>query len=514
MQIRKILIANRGEIAVRIIRACREMSILTVAVYSEPDRSAPHVLLADQAYPIGPGPAVASYLLIDKILEVARESGADAIHPGYGFLSENAAFARACEEAGVIFIGPTSASIELLGDKIHAKERVSAAGVPIVPGYMGEDQSDARLATEAVSIGTPLLIKAAAGGGGKGMRVVRDLVDFPVNLDEARREAVASFGDNRVLLERYVEAPRHIEVQIVGDKFGDVVHLFERECSIQRRHQKIIEESPSAVLTSALRNEITSAAVTAAKAAHYENAGTVEFLFEERPDGSHKFYFLEVNTRLQVEHSVTEMLTGIDLVKLQIRVASGEPLGFEQSEIIARGQALEVRIYAESPSTGFLPSIGPLDQWIEPVGPGIRVDSGVVQGGQVSPFYDPMLAKLIVYSESREVSIQKMVTALSSFHVMGVETNIAYLMDILNHPLYREGKISTRFLADHFEHYQSSHDLPEEVILAIAADRLSPADQSGGALSNGRPAVYNLWKEQGNWRNFTDVSMTRSENGN
>ena len=323
---KRVLIANRGEIAVRIIKACREMGVSPIAVYSDTDRGALHTTLADAAYPIGPSVASESYLRIDRILDAAAQAGADAIHPGYGFLSENADFARVCSDASITFIGPPAEVMNALGDKIHAKQRMAAAGVPVVPGYYENDQSDKRLKSEANKIGTPLLIKAAAGGGGRGMRGVDDLAEFPSALDEARREAESAFGDPRVLLEKYVDNPRHIEVQIFGDTHGNVIHLFERECSIQRRHQKIIEESPSPVLTPELRERITSAAVTAGKAAGYVNAGTVEFLFEERPDGDHRFYFLEVNTRLQVEHTVTEMITGLDLVKLQLRVARGESL--------------------------------------------------------------------------------------------------------------------------------------------------------------------------------------------
>jgi 3-methylcrotonyl-CoA carboxylase alpha subunit len=498
-----LLIANRGEIAVRIIRACREEGIRAVAVASEADRDALHARLADEVHFLGPGPAAESYLHVKRILDAARAAGADAIHPGYGFLSENAEFAEACESAGFTFVGPPAPVIRLLGDKIRAKQLMEKAGVPVVPGWTGEEQSPDRLRAEAERIGAPLLIKAAAGGGGRGMRVVRDMAAFAGELEEAKREAKTAFGDDRVLLERYVERPRHIEVQVFGDAHGNVVHLYERECSIQRRHQKIIEESPSPALTAAARARITEAAVTAARAAGYVNAGTVEFLFEE--DGADgRFYFLEVNTRLQVEHPVTETLIGRDLVKLQLRVARGEPLGFTQEEVLASGHALECRIYAEDPETGFLPSVGPLLTWAEPAGPWIRVDSGVAQGAEVSPFYDPMLAKLIVRGEDREEANHRMAAALREFHVLGVRTNIGYLLDVLDRPAYRAGALSTGFLAEQFGRWKPSNQIPPEVFLALAAETLAPRARTTALTATQGGA--GPWRLANGWRNAATAS--------
>jgi 3-methylcrotonyl-CoA carboxylase alpha subunit len=500
--VRRLLIANRGEIAVRVIRACREAGVSPVAVYSEADREALHIALADAAYLIGPGPASESYLRIENILEAARQSGADAVHPGYGFLSENADFARACADAGLTFVGPPESVIRLLGDKSAAKRLVESVGVPVVPGYSGEEQAPAHLKAAAKRIGTPLLIKAAAGGGGRGMRVVHKLEEFGDLLDEARREAQAAFGSDRVLLEKLVSRPRHVEFQIFGDAQGRVVHLFERECSIQRRHQKIVEESPSPALTPQLRARMAEAAVNAARAAGYVNAGTVEFLVEERPDGEHAFYFLEVNTRLQVEHPVTETLTGLDLVRWQLRVADGEPLPLAQEAIRAAGHALEVRLYAEDAAAGFLPSVGRLAQWREPSGPGVRVDSGVERGSDVSPYYDPMLAKLIARGENREQTLARMEQALRSFAVLGVQTNIAYLRAILRHPAFRAGELSTGFLADYFADWKSDPEVPMEALLALAGEALTSREARpfpAAAAADGDP--YSPWRAGDGWRN-------------
>ncbi|MEP6755652.1 MAG: biotin carboxylase N-terminal domain-containing protein [Chthonomonadales bacterium] len=497
---RKLLIANRGEIAVRIIRACQELNLPVALAASEADMNSPAARLADEVICVGPGPASESYLRQDKIVAAGREVGADAIHPGYGFLSENADFAEASEEAGITFVGPPSSVIRLLGDKIRAKNLMAESGVPVMPGYTGENQADDHLLLEAENIGMPVLIKASAGGGGRGMRVVREIDQFLPELAEARREAVAAFGDARVLLEKYVERSRHIEVQIFGDSHGNVVHLFERECSIQRRHQKIIEESPSPVLTPEVRQQITSAAVTAGRAAGYQNAGTVEFLFDESLSGDHKFYFLEVNTRLQVEHPVTEMLTGIDLVKLQLKVASGEPIGLEQSQIGATGHALEVRIYAEDPARQFLPSIGDLACWVEPQGPWIRVDSGIKAGGEVSPYYDPMLAKLIVRGENRSDTIHRMISALKQFHVLGVTTNIGYLLDIVSDEVFQSGQISTQFLAERFADWKNPTEPPVEVLIAAAlASMERTATPSRGAKSPTK-STDNPWSDASGWR--------------
>jgi 3-methylcrotonyl-CoA carboxylase alpha subunit len=499
---KRLLIANRGEIAVRIIRACREAGLSPVAVFSEADRNAPHVALADAAYLLGPGPASESYLRIAAILEAARKAGADALHPGYGFLSENPDFAQACADAGITFVGPSAEVIRLLGDKSAAKQRMEAAGVPVVPGYDGGDQSERRLRREAKQLGTPLLIKAAAGGGGRGMRVVQTLEGFDSAMEEARREAQAAFGDDRLLLERYVTRARHVEFQICGDTQGHLIHLFERECSIQRRHQKIIEESPSPVLTPELRARMAEAAVQVGRAAGYVNAGTVEFLLEERPDGDHRFYFLEVNTRLQVEHPVTEVCTGLDLVQLQLQIAEGKPLPFRQEEITTSGHALEVRIYAEDAAAGFLPSVGQLVQWIEPVGPGIRVDSGVERGSEVSPYYDPMLAKLIVRGTTREETIARMEQALRHFHALGVQTNIAYLLAILRHPAFRAGDLSTTFLQQHFAGWKPAAEIPSEVLLALAAEAAAtPNARRPASAIAVEGDVYSPWGLPGGWRN-------------
>ncbi|HVK04571.1 MAG TPA: acetyl-CoA carboxylase biotin carboxylase subunit [Armatimonadaceae bacterium] len=494
----RLLIANRGEIAVRILRACREHGVSPVGVYSEADRDAAHVALCDAALCIGPGPAAESYLRVDALVEAARRLGADAVHPGYGFLSENAAFAQACAEAGLTFVGPPASVIRTLGDKIAAKQLMAGAGVPVVPGYRGEDQGDARLRAEAEVVGTPLLLKAAAGGGGRGMRRVDDLAEFPARLDEARREAQAAFGDARVLLERYVERPHHVEVQIFGDTCGNVVHLFERECSIQRRHQKIVEESPSPALTSALRERITAAAVTAGRAAGYVGAGTVEFLV----DGD-AFYFLEVNTRLQVEHPVTEMVTGLDLVRWQLLVADGHPLPLSQEEISTRGHAIEVRVYAEDPATGFLPSVGTIAAWDAPSGPGVRVDSGYGAGDAVPPFYDPMLAKLIVYAASREAATARLRRALREFTVLGVRTNVPYLLAIAEHPAFAAGETTTAFLGEHFAGWRPDEAVPEEVLLALAADSALPGAEGGadGAARDRRRRPGSAWQTADGWRN-------------
>lgn len=498
--IQRLLVANRGEIAVRIFRACREAGIVPIAVFSEADRDAPFVALADEAVCIGGAAASESYLRIETILDAARRTHADAIHPGYGFLSENAAFARACGAAGIVWVGPPPEVIEKLGDKIAAKNLMASAGVPVVPGYNGENQDTAVLEMQAAQIGFPLLIKASAGGGGRGMRVVQEMEAFTPLLEEARREARAAFSDERVLLEKYAPRSRHIEFQIFGDTHGNVVHLFERECSIQRRHQKILEESPSPALTPELREQMANAAVMAGKAAGYVGAGTVEFLLETQPDGQHQFYFLEVNTRLQVEHPVTEELTGSDLVRWQFEVAKGKPLPLRQEEIRASGHVLEARIYAEDAAQGFLPSVGKLAIWQEPKGRGIRVDSGVEQSGDVSPFYDPMLAKLIVRGQNRTETLSKMEQALRDFAVLGVQTNIAYLLAIVRHPVFQSGDMTTRFLAEHFAHWKPDAELPQEILLALAADALLPQNTTNAAIqaAEGLPS---LWQTAGNWHN-------------
>jgi 3-methylcrotonyl-CoA carboxylase alpha subunit len=487
----RLLIANRGEIAARIIKTCRVMGIETMAVYSDADRDAPHVALADIAVRLGPGPAVESYLKADAVLEAAKAHGADAVHPGYGFLSENAGFSDACAEAGITFVGPSGAVVRALGDKIGAKRTMAAAGVPVVPGYNGDDQTDDVLLREAAKIGPPLLIKASAGGGGRGMRRVDDLADFQTALTEARAEALSAFGDARVLLEKYVQRPRHVEVQLFGDSHGNVVHLFERECSIQRRHQKILEESPAPGLSEELRNRLHAAAVLAGQAVGYVGAGTVEFLVE-----GESFYFLEVNTRLQVEHPVTEAVTGLDLVCWQLRVARGERLPLLQHELTSRGHAIEARVYAEDPAGGlFLPSLGTLLRWREPNGPGIRVDSGFAEGMVVPPYYDPMLAKVIASAEDRVSALHRLARALEAFVLLGVGNNLAFLQEILHHPAFMAGSTHTGFLTEHFPRWQPPQTVPTEALLALCS--LAPqASARAMPVSNHSP-----WAAADSFRN-------------
>ncbi len=448
--IRRVLIANRGEIALRVIRACRTAGISTVAVYSDADAAAPHVQAADLAVRIGPAPAAESYLDVAALIDAARQTGADAVHPGYGFLSERAHFARAVEDAGLIFIGPTADSIARLGSKTGARTLMEAAGVPVVPGAAPVDQSDAALTAAATTLGVPLLVKPASGGGGIGMKTVRHLDELATALPQARREAQAAFGNPTLYLERLVDRPRHIEVQVFADAHGHTVHLFERECSAQRRHQKVVEETPSPAVTPAVRARIGAAAVTAARTVGYRNAGTVEFLLEGDGDDA-RFYFLEINTRLQVEHPITECVVGVDLVRAQLAVAAGDTLPWRQEDLTQRGHALECRIYAEDPAQGFLPQAGTLLRYREPSGPGIRVDSGVVEGGTVSVYYDPMLAKLITWGETRAESLARGRDALTRFEILGVRTNIAFLLAILRHPDFIAGAIDTGFLGREIE---------------------------------------------------------------
>jgi 3-methylcrotonyl-CoA carboxylase alpha subunit len=461
---RKILIANRGEIACRIIRTAHAMGLETVAVYSDADANAPHVKAATQAVHIGPSPAAESYLLAEKILDAARKTGADAVHPGYGFLSENAEFAESCAAADIIFIGPTPAAIRAMGLKDRAKKLMKIAGVPVVPGYDGEDQTLFRLQQAAQSVGYPLLIKAVAGGGGKGMRRVNSAQEFQENLVACQREAMRSFGNDNVLLEKYLENPRHIEVQVFSDTQGNTVHLFERDCSIQRRHQKMIEEAPAPGISEDMRSELGNAAVKAAKAISYQGAGTIEFIVDHTG-----FYFMEMNTRLQVEHPVTEEITGLDLVEWQIRVARGEKLPLAQSEITRKGAAIEVRLYAEDAENGFLPSTGHLTELELPIGrPGVRVDSGVVQGSDISMYYDPMIAKIICYAPDRRSAIEKLLGALESTVVTGVKTNRAYLARLLASAPFRDAKLSTAFIETYAADIAPPETIPDRAI-AIAA---------------------------------------------
>jgi len=441
-QFNRVLIANRGEIAARIMRTCRAMGIHTVAVYADPDRNAPFVRLADEAVYIGSPLSNSSFLAIDTIIEAARRTGADAIHPGYGFLAENADFAQACQDAGVTFIGPTPDAIRRMGSKIEAKKIMAAAGVPTIPGFGAAGLSDPDITGRARELGFPILIKASAGGGGKGMRIVHESGRLDAALAAARREAQHAFGDATLLIERYIESPRHIEIQLIGDAHDNLLHCFERECSIQRRYQKIIEEAPSPVVNDELRARMSAAALAVGRAINYQNAGTVEFVV----DRDHRFYFLEVNTRLQVEHPVTEEVTGLDLVRLQILVAQGYPLPLRQNDLTINGHAIECRVYAEDPYNDFLPSTGTIVRWKEPQLPGIRYESGVVTGSEVTIYYDPMLAKVIAHAPTRREAAQKLAKALSEMRVYGVRTNIPLLVLILRHPEFLAGNLDTHFI--------------------------------------------------------------------
>jgi geranyl-CoA carboxylase alpha subunit len=461
----KILVANRGEIAVRVMRSARALGYRTVAVYSDADRAMPHVAVADQAVPIGPPPAAQSYLAIDKILAAARRAGADAIHPGYGFLSENAAFAEACAAAGLVFIGPPAEAIRLMGNKAAAKRRMLAAGIPCVLGYGGEDQSDAALAREAAAIGFPLMVKAAAGGGGKGMRLVETAVRLPDALGSARAEAAKAFGSDELILEKAIGAPRHVEMQIFADRHGNAIHLFERDCSIQRRHQKIIEEAPCPVMTPKLRRAMGEAAVAAAQAIGYVGAGTVEFLLA--PDGN--FYFLEMNTRLQVEHPVTEAITGQDLVAWQLRIAAGEPLPLRQEEVPLVGHAIEARLYAEDAHGEFLPQAGRILAWEPPSGAGVRVDHGIAAGVTISPYYDPLIAKVIAHGATREEARRRLIAALQDTIVLGIETNRQFLVDCLSYRAFAAGEISTAFIEQYFPPAARTRPAPDACMTALAA---------------------------------------------
>jgi 3-methylcrotonyl-CoA carboxylase alpha subunit len=478
MTIRRLLIANRGEIAIRISRACGEAGIESIAVYSDADANAPHVRLADRAVRIGPAPPTESYLSIPAILDAARVTGADAIHPGYGFLSERATFAHACEEAGIIFVGPSADTIERMGSKIGARALMQAAGVPVVPGLTPADQSEAGILAAVASVGYPALVKASAGGGGKGMRTLRDGGDAAEMIAAAGREARAAFGDGTLYVERLVERPRHVEIQVFGDAHGNVVHLFERECSIQRRHQKVIEESPSPALTPSVRARMGDAAVAAARAVGYRNAGTVEFLLDGTGDDA-RFYFLEMNTRLQVEHPVTEAVVGVDLVRAQLAVAAGAPLPWSQATLAQRGHAIECRVYAEDPEFSFLPQAGRILLYREPQGPGIRVDAGVVEGGDVPVTYDPMLAKLTVCAESRDAAIARAVAALRAYAILGIRTNIPFLIRVLEHPAFRAGDVHTGFIEQHLADLVRAPAITPGVVAAAAlADAATAASVS------------------------------------
>lgn len=492
----KILIANRGEIAIRIMRACRELGIQTVAVYSEADRNSRHVQCADDAVCVGGAVSKDSYLNADAVIRAALESKADAVHPGYGFLSENASFAAAVESAGLTFIGPSAESIRAMGDKAESKIRMKQAGVPTVPGFEGlESTEDFKRA--AREIGYPVLVKASAGGGGKGMRVVRAEAELEESIGAARREALNSFGDDRLLIEKYLETAHHIEFQVFGDRHGNLVHLFERECSVQRRNQKIIEETPSPLMNPALRNEMGHAAVAAARAVNYFNAGTVEFIFDPRTS---EYYFLEMNTRLQVEHPVTELVTGLDLAQWQIWIAAGEKFPFTQNDLRQQGHAIECRVYAEDPAAGFLPSTGRLLQFIEPHGPGIRVDSGFAAGDEVTHYYDPLLAKLIVHAADRPAAIQRMRSALQDFIVHGVMTNIDFMRQVLGHEDFSQGKVSTRWVETNFNGWTRPEADIESLIAAALADVVFAAMKPQTAVAN-ESDPFSPWKQFNNYRN-------------
>jgi len=464
--ISKILVANRGEIALRVMKTARKMGIAIVAVYSEADRAAPHVLYADEAVCLGAPPSSESYLVMDKIIAAAKATGADAIHPGYGFLSENATFAEKLAEADLTFIGPGIRAINVMGSKLAAKEAVSDYNIPMVPGTdeaITDIPAAKKLATE---IGYPILVKASAGGGGKGMRVVEKESEFIEQMERAISEAQSSFGDGSVFIEKYVTSPRHIEIQVLADQHGNTLHLFERECSIQRRHQKVVEEAPSVVLTPELRAEMGAAAVRVAQACDYEGAGTVEFLLENNKN----FYFLEMNTRLQVEHPVTEMITGVDLVEQQIRVARGEVLSFKQEDLSIKGHALELRVYAEDPMNNFLPSVGKLETYRRPHGEGIRVDDGFEEGMDIPIYYDPMIAKLITYGATRKEAIEKMKAAISDYHIEGPETTLPFGTFVCNHEAFISGEIDTHFVKKHFspEAVEKTNAVEKEVAAQIA----------------------------------------------
>ena len=496
---KKVLVANRGEIAVRVIRACEERGIAAVAVFSDADRTALHVRYADEAYYIGPSPSRESYLRIDKIIDVARKAGVDAIHPGYGFLSENAAFAAACADAGITFIGPSPDAIEKMGDKQTARATVASRGVPLVPGSE-KGLHDSDLLTVAHKIGFPLMIKASAGGGGKGMRAVHDPAEFENSLAAARREALGAFGNDEVYLEKLIANARHIEIQILADTHGNTIHLGERECSIQRRHQKLIEEAPSVAISEKLRQEMGQIAIAAAQAVNYVNAGTIEFLFDSRDN---KYYFLEMNTRLQVEHPVTELVTGVDIVKEQIAIAAGRRMRYRQEDIVPKGWAIECRITAEDPFNNFLPNTGIISYLKEPTGPGVRVESSLYRGGEISLFYDPMVAKLIAWGENRAEAILRMRRALNEYRIGGIKTSIPFHQEIMDSTEFIWGTFDTGFINRRRVQKPAGQKPEHEKIVAVVGAML--------AHEEGRKAVHinrensatvrtNWWKQAGRMR--------------
>lgn len=490
---KKILVANRGEIAIRVMRTCREMGISTVAVYSEADRNAPFVRFADEAVLIGPPPSNQSYLLGDKIIEVALQLHVDGIHPGYGFLSENAEFARKVKKAGIVFIGPTPEAMDMMGSKLSAKEAAKRYNIPMVPGTEGAVTDIAEAKKICIEMGFPVLVKASAGGGGKGMRLVERVEDFEEQMNRAVSEAVSAFGDGAVFIEKFVTSPRHIEIQVLADAHGNVVYLFERECSIQRRHQKVIEEAPSAVLTPGIRAAMGKCAVDICKACHYLGAGTVEFLVDDQLN----FYFLEMNTRLQVEHPVTELITGLDLVKEQIKIARGEKLSFVQEDLKINGHAIEVRVCAEDPDNNFLPEVGTLSTYRRPQGPGVRVDDGYEEGMEIPIYYDPMIAKLITYGKDRSEAIARMLRAIREYEITGVETTLKFCAFALQHEAFVSGKFDTNFVKHHFVPGTLHRESVEEMeIAAIFADQLQKNAKPQRAGVSGSAPTETAWKKR------------------
>jgi acetyl-CoA carboxylase, biotin carboxylase subunit len=490
---KKILVANRGEIALRVMRTCKEMGISTVAVYSEADRNSLHVKYADQAVCIGPAASSQSYLLGKKIVEVAKELGVDGIHPGYGFLSENADFAQQVTDAGITFIGPSPYSMNIMGDKLSSKAAVKKYNIPMVPGTEGAIDDIEKAKKTAVEIGFPILVKASAGGGGKGMRIVEKAEDFEEQMKLAVSEATSAFGDGSVFIEKYVAGPRHIEIQVMADNHGNVVYLFERECSIQRRHQKVVEEAPSSILTAEKRQQMGKCAVDVAKACNYSGAGTVEFLLDENLN----FYFLEMNTRLQVEHPVTEMITGVDLVKEQINVARGKNLSFTQEELKINGHALEIRVYAEDPKNNFLPDIGKLKRYKVPQGLGVRVDDGFEEGMDIPIYYDPMIAKLITHASTRQEAIDKMKRAINEYQISGVENTLDFCQYVMNHEAFVSGNFDTHFVKKYFtpEVLEKNNADTEEIAALIGAYILKNESKSAAQIAESQNETQSNWKK-------------------
>jgi acetyl-CoA carboxylase biotin carboxylase subunit len=498
---KKILVANRGEIALRVIRAACELGIKTVAVYSEVDRASLHVQAADEAVNIGPPAPLESYLNIKNIIKVGKKFKCNAVHPGYGFLAENAKFAHQCEKAGVVFIGPNSQALSLVGDKLRSRQTMAKAEIPLIPGMNSAEKSDKALIAFADDIGYPVMIKASGGGGGKGMRIVQKPADLLSSVEAGRREAKAAFGDETIYLEKYIEKPRHIEFQVLADNYGNVVHLFERECSIQRRYQKIIEETPSPALNEKLRLQMGEVAKKVMRLSQYNNAGTVEFLLDEQKN----FYFLEVNARIQVEHPITELVTGIDLVKQQIKIAEGEKLSFRQDALIQRGHSIECRIYAEDPENNFFPSFGKLHFIKEPTGPGIRCDSGIFTGWEVPYHYDPILSKLIVWDEDRKRAIQKMAKALSDYIIMGVKTQIPFLMDLIRHSDFIKGNLHTHFIQQNFAGWKPKQNVGN-LSLALLCAALANANKKIKKEETTTKTTLTPWQLTGRWELLSKYS--------